>query len=395
MKKRKASSTVFIIAFFVAFLAFTAFAVDGTIIFTQRAKLQSATEAAAMAGASEFNYSNLATSADIEAKVIATATDTLDLLKVDSLEYLKVNVGDILVDTTNKEVKITVNYLAQPYFLAFLGVTGVNLQAVACAKSEPLDVKAFYPSINWITSAGEYFSSIISKDKNFNDTAILSPLGNFMSASIDPDTGWVDFDAIDSADGVPLSLGPGGFITIRLPAPIIDKPGNDLYVREISTNGSAEGYFVFAGLDNNTGETTDQSKTTGPYVNVDKPGAGISWINITCSATSDVDPSITSSSVSTKGLGNQAKIYGSAFFNLNDSCIANNTKNAISMAKYIRIVDDNSESAYVKNTVGVADNKYYKAMFYGEASTDTAGADIDSIQVLNHVRLMPPSQYGT
>lgn len=391
MKKRQASSTLFIIAFFAAFLAFTAFAVDGTIIFAQRAKLQNATEAAAMAAAAEFNSST--DTATQSVNVAASARTTLDLLRVDSLQYLNVNNPSNLtidVDTTNKEVRLTTNYLAQPFFLAFLGVTGIKLQAVACAKSESLDVKALYNSINWITTAGQYFSSIITKDPKLNDTAILPPLGNFMSASLDPSTGWVMYNAInpDTPD-VPISLGPGGFMTIRLPAPIIDKPGYDLYIKE--AGNAVEGYFVFAGLDNNTGEP---GATNGPYVNVDKPGAGISWIDISCSAKSDLTDSNGSFkpySVQTPGLENKTKFYGSANYDLGDSCIVNNNpQNSISMAKYIRIVDDNSESAFVTSDK----TKYYKAMLYGEASTATAGADIDSVKILNHVRLKPPSSYG-
>lgn len=411
MKKRQASSTVFIIAFFVAFLALTAFGVDGAIIYTQRAKLQSATEAAALAGASEFNYSSSATSDNIKTAVATAAKSTFNLLKVDSLDAL--NVGnsndynstadfDIKINTASKQVKITTNYVAQPYFLAFLGVTGIKLQAVACAKSEPLNVEALYNSIDWITSAGQYFSSIISKDKDLHDTAILPPLGNFMSASIDPTTGWVMYDAIDkdipvrgpdeaipAGSIVPLSLGPGGFITIRLPAPIIDKEGADLYIKEVGN--AVEGYFVFAGLDNDTGEP---SATTGPYVNVDKPGKGISWIDISCSAKSeltDTNSSFKPYSVPTLGLQNKTKFYGSAYYDLGASCITNDPANTISMAKYIRIVDDNSESAFVAYPAG--SNTYYKTMLYGEASTDTAGADIDTVQVLNHVRLIPPSTY--
>lgn len=392
MKKKQASSTVFIIAFFVAFLAFTAFAVDGTIIFAQRAKLQSATEAAAMAGAAEFDPSiDTATQASRAAQA---AKDTLDLLKADSLQYLNVNDNpgslNIEVSTTNKEVRLTTNYLAQPFFLAFLGVTGIRLQAVACAKSEPLDVQSLYNSIDWITSAGQYFSNIISKDSDLHDTAILQPLGNFMSASIDPTTGWVMYNAIDpGTTNIPISLGPGGFMTIRLPAPIIDKPGPDLHISEVGN--AVEGYFVFAGLDNNTGEP---GATTGPYVNVDKPGAGISWIDISCSAKSDLtdtNGSFKAYTVDTIGLERKTKFYGSASYDLSNPCITNYTGNTISMAKYIRIIDDNSESAFVAYPKG--SNTYYKTMLYGEASTDTAGADIDSVQVLNHVRLIPPTSY--
>ena len=406
MKKIKASSTVFIIAFFVAFLAFSAFAVDGTIILTQRAKLQSATEAAALAGASEFNSSP--DTPTVQLNVVNAAKNTFKLIQVDSLKNMDVNSLSNFnpeVSTAHNQIRITTNYLAQPFFLSFLGVTGIKLEAKACATSEALAVNANYLTVNWITTAAPYFSDIISKDLNLHDTAILNPLGGFLSASIDSVTGWVMFDAIDLAVPsrnppipagtiVPLSLGPGGFITLKMPAPIIDKPGADLYIKEVGD--AVEGYFVFAGLDNDPGETTDSSAATGPYVQADKPGAGITWVNISCSGTPEVKDNnggIGAYSVSTDGLDAQTKFYGSGYFDLGSSCISG----PISMAKYIRIVDDNSESAFVKNSVGniPATNPptYYKAMLYGEASTDTAGADIDAVMVLNHVRLISPSSY--
>ena len=40
MTKKRASTTVYFIFFFIMFLAFCAFAVDGTITYTNRAKLQ-------------------------------------------------------------------------------------------------------------------------------------------------------------------------------------------------------------------------------------------------------------------------------------------------------------------------------------------------------------------
>ena len=49
--KKEASSLLFFVFFFMAFLMFMAFAVDGTIVLTNRVKLQSATEASALAAA--------------------------------------------------------------------------------------------------------------------------------------------------------------------------------------------------------------------------------------------------------------------------------------------------------------------------------------------------------
>lgn len=374
MKKLKASSIVYIIFFLVSLLAFCAFAIDGTITLTNRAKLQNITEMTALAAAAEFKYSLTANKSSIETHVVNSAQNTFNLLKRDSLSSANINV---IADAgaTNK-VTVTTNFISQPFFLSFIGVSGINLQAKAIAVSESLDVNAKYTNINWVTPSAVYLSDILSKNLNMNDTAILLPLGDFYSASYDNlATGYVYFNFINNnGDNIPLSLGPGGFITIKLPSPIIDKPGNDLYIKEL---GALEGYMVFAGLDNNP---------DNPYMQKGREGDGISWINISCSGTpeiTDINGLVGGYTISTDNLGIQNRFFGSAYFDLGDSCTG-----GISMAKYIRIVDDNNESAFVTSGTSTTSNSYYKAMIYGEASTATAGADIDFVRVLNHVRLV-------
>ena len=367
MKKRNASSLIYLIFFFVIFLAFCTFAVDGTIVLSDRAKLQNATESVALAAATEFVNGGDAS---------LSATNIFNKLKHDRLEHATINVQ---VNTATKQVLVTTENISQPFFLAFLGLTGIKLEAKACAESKELPVTALYGDINWISASAAYFSDILSKDVNLNDTAILPPLGNFASYSYDKATGMANFALIDSQDNKPLSLGPGGFITIKLPAPIIDKPGNDLFIKEI---GALEGYFVFAGLDN---------EPTNPYIQYDKPGAKISWVNISCSGApekKDLNNFVGAYSTSTNSLGSQVKMYGSAYFDLNDSCITG-TQGDISMAKYIRIIDDNEESSFMTRD----ESHFYKTIAYGEASTNTPGADIDAVSVLNDVTLTAPSNF--
>lgn len=373
--KKQASSIIFIIFFLIMFLAFAAFAIDGTIVLTNRAKLQTITEMTALSAASEFNYSSMASNAQIVQKVTDTANDVFNLLKQDALSSasITVNVNSVTAPTRPTRVLIKANAISQPFFLAFLGVTGIKLEAKACAVSEDLNVKANYLGVNWLTNNAAYFSDILSKDLNLNDTAILLPLGDFPSASYI--SGLVNFGFISSEDNQPLSLGPGGFITIKLPVPIIDKPGYDLYIKEANT---IEGYLVYVGLDNNP---------DNPYVQHGNEGGGISWVNISCSGISDKTDAnnfLGAYTVSTDNLGIQNRFYGSGYFDLGASCVG-----GISMAKYLRIVDDNDESGFVTN-----DNiSYNKVKLYGEASTATSGADIDAVKVLNHVRLMPSSSF--
>lgn len=378
-RKKKASSVVFIIFFIVIFLAFAAFAVDGTIIFTNRVKLQNKTEMAAMAAAAEFNSSSTITASDIQ----KVATSTFKLLVADGLQHSKIVAkngqdidtangvidNDVVVDTNAKKVTLYTSVIAEPFFLTYMGVTGVKLEAKACAISEPLSVNANYSGVNWLTASAAYLSDILSKNSNMNDTAILQPLGNVGAGSASyGKLGYPDFSLLNPAtDNKPLSLGPGGFITIKLPAPIIDKTGPDLFIKEY---GTLEGYMVFAGLDNNPMK---------PYVNPDNRGDEISWVNITCSAKPESNGPNTVYNISTDSLGYQNKFYGSAYFDIGASCTS-----GLSMAKYIRIVDDNTENGFVTTDK----TSYYKAMLYGEASTATPGADIDYVTVLNHVRLI-------
>lgn len=372
MKKKRASSAIYTIFFFIIFLVFCALAVDGTIVFANRARLQSATEAAALAGASEFvhspnNIGNIETAAE----------NAFDLIKYKGLSNANTNVS---VDTVHKQVLVIARSISQPFFLSFLGVNGINIEARACAVSEELPVTANYTNINWITASAAYLSDILSKDVNLNDTAILLPLGGFPSASYQSNV--VDFGLIDKTTiNQPLSLGPGGFVTLRLPVPIIDKPGPDLFIKEIGNSkngyeGILEGYMVFAGVDNNP---------ANPYVQFDKPGDGITWINISRIGKPENNNFHEYIQVANGAnlAGDNTKFYGSGYFDLGDLW-------NVSMVKYIRIVDDNSESAFVTNN-GI---QYYKAMLLGESSTDTSGADIDYVSVLNHVRLKAPRTYG-
>lgn len=390
MKQKKASSTIYIIIFILILLAFLAFAVDGTIILTYRARLQNAVEMTALTAASEFYTPLYATAPQIEDQVRRTATSTFMLLKKDSLQNanlvnkdgndndINLNDGidsDVEVKSSPNKVLISAEMIAQPFFLSFLGVEGIKLEAKACAESDELSVSAYYQGINWLTVSAAYLSDILSEDTNLHDTAILKPLGNFNSASYK--SGIADFGLIEGDVNKPLSLGPGGFITIKLPAPIINKPGPDLSIKE--TGDALEGYFVFIGLDNNP---------NNPYVQYSKPGDGITWVNISCSGVSDEqDPAnIVGAYDTATAIGPEKKFYGSGKFDIGDDCITG-TANDISMAKYLRIVDDNQESAFVKAT----DGNFYKTMIYGEASTATSGADIYEVKVLNYIKLVQPS----
>lgn len=387
MIKKEASTLLYMILFLVIFLAFCTFAVDGVIVFNNRAKLQDATEMTAMTAASEFNVIlandfHSPDCANITAHVRKTAEDTFELLKKDNLQTATMASK---IDPASQTATITTKMVSQPFFLRFLGVSGINLEAKAVAKSDSADAKVTYnDNINWITAITAWHTDIIqginqpdaATPQSFNDTAILNPLGEYASASYNQASTpkQVDYSLIQSGSNAKgLSLGPGGFITIRLPDPIVDKTGYDLYIKE--AGDALEGYMVFAGLD---------VKPKNPYTSKDKPGDGIYWVNISCTGDPEIKDSnnkLGAYTVQTTNQGPQTRIYGSANFDISRKC--SDGFQGISMAKYIRIVDDNSESAFKKT----GPNTYAKIMQYGEASSATAGADISGVTVLNHVRL--------
>lgn len=361
VNKKKASSTLYFIFFLIIFLAFCAFAVDGTIVFTNRVKLQSMTETAALAAAEMFNSDSdpLTISASERGYVQSVANDTFASLQGGSLKYAKVD--DVILDPNNPILTLKTSMISQPLFLSFLGVSGINLEAQAKAQSEQLSVYGVGDtSIHWATKRATYSADVIE-----NDTVILKPLGDFASASFV--SGKVNYKLIssyNSASPDPLSLGPGGFITIKLPAPIINKTGPDLQVIE---SGAREGYMVFAGLDNDP---------NNPYIDNTDTGGGISWVNISCTGNPVINGDTSHGTAMLTNLGQQGTFYGSGNFDLDNHCAG-----GISMIKYIRIIDDNEESGYIQG------NGNTKVMLYGESSSPTPGADIDVVKVLNYVHL--------
>lgn len=372
--RKKASSIVYIVFFLIFFIAMAAFAVDSIITYTNREKLQSATEIAALNAASSFN--------DASFNITSVAQSTFKLLQYGELKNMTLtnpqmfDVKTFTSDPTKKMVLINSKTISKPFFLSFLGVKGINIKAKVCAVSEQMPIKQSYGgNVIWLSSNARYEGDIVSlanpavtvppTSPNYNDTAILPPLGNPTgSASYPGGSSAADYSLINLDAALPLkplSLGPGGFITIKLPAPLTDKPGNDLYIKEVGD--AQEGYMVYAGLDNDPKDA--------PYIDHNRQGSGLKWINISCSAKPD----------GAAALNETTKIYGSANFDLGAACL-NTATSSIGMAKYIRIIDDNNENAYYGST---------KYNIYGEASTATAGADIDYVLLLNHVRLIPPS----
>lgn len=380
MKKRRGSATLYLILFITIILAFCAFAVDGTIIYTARAELQSATNATALAVGAEFKPNDTFFNKE------TLKEDANNIFKAQSVGLLKyAKIEKAYVNGNAKMVKLKTSCNTPTFFLGLLGVSVVKINAVATAKAEELDSTSSYGNVSWVNASTAYFTDVISGD--FSDTAVLLPLGSsedrLIGASFSKVNGSVavDYSLINNNYlDQPLSLGDGGYVTLRLPAPVINKPGPDIYIGE---SGVKEGYVVFAGTD------TDSKN---PYQNSKKPGGGITWVNISCAGV----PKETNFTDAVQDINGASKLsgkkfYGSGYFDIGNSCISGET-DSISVVKYLKIFDDNVEDCYTTPTLN-DDSVYHLFKIYGEASTATPGADINYVSVLNNTRLVPSDTY--
>lgn len=336
--------------FAVVFLSLCAFAVDMAVFLTARGEIQHATETAALNAASNFNDEAL--SEDIE----NTAREVISLFKVKGRLLENLNVVSVDVKFDARAVKIKAESKVPTYFLGVLGLGYVTVQAQSSAQAAKTWLDENLPVV--INQSG----SIISRGPVMRDTKIIQPLSSF-SEQID-----IDFTSIlGEPDNKALSLGQGGYLTLRLPYPLIDKSGEDLYINEI---GLEEGYYVFAGKDKNPDK---------PYLDETNQGDGIEWTNISCLAKT--------SQPRTFKVDNRIKVYGSAYFDLGAKCSDGSYDADVSYVQYLRIVDDNEENGFL-------DENATKAQYFlGEGSGATAGADIDGVAILNHAKLIKSSDF--
>jgi len=380
-KSKKGVSLVIVVLAITTIMAFAGLVVDIGMVQNCQNELQKATENAALVAASTLepftdSYGN--TKIDTT-KATAVAQDIFNYLKnpfIDSYGNISVE-----IKPKSKAVYVKSSAKSRTYFLQVVGIHYINVEAQASAMSSPS-----YLSENSILSIE---GSSIMTDTTV-DTHIRDPLGDTKNASLN----YAYFLKKEHLMGLPdnnaIHLGPGGYITIKLAKPIIDAEGPDLYIAEA---GNMEGYFVFVGTDKDS---------SNPYINEAKPGAGIEWTNISCTG-------IPSAPDSSGYLGAyytlvdylngsptaEAKFYGSGYFDLGGKCINGMTETyggtagRIAAAKYIKIIDDNTEDGFM------ADNPSVPVLLLGEHSGITPGADIDAISIFHKTRLIRTKDFFT
>ena len=202
-----------------------------------------------------------------------------------------------------------------------------------------------------------YESDIITSSGDTKDSYIQHSIDtqgrNIFNASYSYVSNGTDYNATPlwgniSSEG--LNLGPGGYVTIKMPTPILDKPGDDFSITE--DGDFKDGYKVYAGIDKNS---------KNPYVNADKPQDGVYWVQLTGGECSGI------------GTVQSDTYFCSATFDI--------AQDSLSMVKYLMIVDDNEQKGYIQEAGDIVE-------VVGESSTVTAGADIKDIKILNYVTLV-------
>lgn len=371
-KKRKAVSLIIVVLSITSLLGFTAFVVDVGIILNAQLELQKAVETSVLAGASEFAIRKSGTTVSINTTKAKTTAELVfnTIITTNPLISNAVLTKPTGVNASSKAIKMNVSAEVKTYFLGLVGINTVQVTAKSAAMDSPMYLSRNFPLASFATGG-----NIFNKGSIVKDTSIDSELRTSVG---DNDNIFANFSNLyGPPDNKPAALGPGGYITIRLPIPVIDGPGADLFIREI---GNPKGYYVFAGIDVNP---------NNPYTNEAMPGSGVKWLNISCKGfpTNSLNSSSTTdASIGSYTVGGKAKFYGSGFFDLASTC---NGSSAIKAAKYLRIIDDNVEDGYM-----AIDTKLPVVM-PGDHSSISPGANIDSIAIMNHSRLITTADFAT
>ena len=342
-----------------ALLGFAALAIDLGISNNIQNELQKITTTAALVGALEMEPDELGNIDEPAAQQAA-----VDAFR-EGCDYIPMLGNAVLVnpltnatslnDTSfiqtiaeSRAVRLQTRAEVNTFFMAVIGIKSLQVNAQAAAINNPA-----YPELNLPAPGGSVIAADIKDPVGGTNNNIYKGVAGNEAAFI-----------LGPPDDVPVALGPGGSVELRTPAPIIDGPGPDIYVKEI---GDLEGYYL--------------------YVLADDGAGGIDIINISCTGVPSenalANPLPTAAGVYMDS-NDSYKFYGSGLFDLATDCStgpsASNYTGQVRNANGIIIVDDNAED-------GILSSDLSRSVFMpGEHSSTSPGADIDSIAVLHHSR---------
>jgi Flp pilus assembly protein TadG len=376
-RQKKGVSLVIVITSLMILLVAAGLVIDTGIVVNAQADLQKQVETAALYGATALEAKKTGTIISVNTTNLNSyITQIFNLSKSMNFESTLVNID--ISQAQSKAVAVKAEGYVPMSFLPLTGISVVKIEAQSAAMANPFYLSPDFPQT---PTKGSVLVGTSA------ETDIRRPLGMNQSLSYDS-SGNLNINYLyGSPDNRAISLGSGGYVMIRLPIPLIDEDGFDLYIKEL---GNMEGYFVFAGND---------IDPNNPYVDETKQGSGISWTNISCTGTPEGENIATSAvgaySINVKHLDGstttETRFFGSGYFDIGATC-SNNSGNSynknIKAAKYLKIVDDNQEDGFL------TDNPTVPAAIFGEHSSVTPGADIDAVGVLHHSRLIKYSEFN-
>lgn len=382
MKKRKGVSLVIFSLGAITIVLFASFVIDLGIVINAQNEFQKVLDSSVLVGASNLEPITDNGITKINTTIAINAAKETYTTMINSLNLQNANSNPtITVLASSKAIKIESDIKVDTFFIKLAGISSIEVQGQSAAMSAPVYLSNKLPQ-------GLVDGSVISGTQG--DTDIRLPVGD--NKNINDDTAMI----IGSPDNKALALGPGGYVTIKLPAALIDTSGADLYIR---TLGNIKGYFVFAGND---------IDPNNPYENEAMPGSGIKWTNISCvgvSANADnagAAGAYYTDVIYNETTTNEAKFYGSGYYDLASKCSVNpygvipydgtglNTATGnVKSAKYLKIIDDNVEDGFI--------SEYNKkpVLLIGDHSSITPGVNIDSLALLHHPRLISVNDFGT
>ena len=406
-KKRKGVSVILLMFSLIAIFSLAGLIVDLGILLNTRYEFQKLLETSALAAVADYNaYEGTGADlnkimyppvANISTNVNSIVNNNLNaFIASNSFLLISKNItpeitfGTTIQSRYSRAIKITATADVKTYFLTLIGIRSIKILGSAAAMNVPVYLK------NGNILNGTWPGTV---PPSYKDTDIRNPAGGASSIkSLNGENytlpAITNINATFSniygfPEGRVLSLGPGGYITIKLPATLVDGRGFDL---QIITRGTATGYFVFAGNDTNP---------ANPYVSATSPGGGIAWVNISCTGTP-----VGNSTNGTVGSYNQTctalpvgqqvqpKFYGSGYFDIGASCSSGYAGN-VHTAKYLKIIDDNLEDGFILNDPEVyANMTAIPSYFAGQNSSYTPGVSIDAIAVEHHPRLISTSDFA-
>lgn len=401
-KKKPGVSIILLVFSLLTLLGLSALVIDLGIILNQRYEMQKAVESAALLAASEYEaywasifiMPNESLITDSDSGIAAQhyhALKNINQVLFQGKEQAPLNVE---LKPSSRAVKVESTFNVPTYFLGVLGITSVQIPAKAAAVASPVFLSSRFPR-----PAGSIVSGVSS---SYRDTHIRDPLGGTSGSAKTYNHNNSFNNIYGKPDGKALSLGPGGHITIRLPAMIYDGKGFDFIIYE---RGHAEGYFVYAGVD---------ADPTNPYISAANPGGGIQWVNISCTGIPlyvksgyTIDAYKTTVTVNGSSTTDY-KFYGSGIFDLGMKCSDGGTEfydgtdstdaPRIKNVKYLKIIDDNVEDGFLiqpKFGMEASQPAAIPMLIPGEHSSFTPGADIDAIEILHHSRLISVKEFDS